>query len=64
MTAETEYQRVQKAIWLLTRAMAGFEESNLYDDYKEYEGFTDEEWADAWNTLERFAGKEPSKAPA
>lgn len=30
----------------------GFDESSLYEDYKEAMDFTDEQWEKAWATLE------------
>ncbi len=44
----------------LLDALTGFEESDLFEDYQEYEGFTDEEWGSAITCLRAHAEeKEP-----
>jgi len=45
----TEDER--KALERFLTWMRGFDESVLYDDYKEYENFTDEEYAMTLQTL-------------
>jgi len=46
---------VKAAITRLLKWIGGFEDSTLYESYREYEGFTDDEWGDTLSTLERWA---------
>lgn len=46
----------------LRNVLLGFGESSLFEDYQSVMGFTDEQWDEAWDTLDRIirAGLGPS----
>ena len=47
-----------RALRTLLRWLDGFEESTVYEDYKEAEGFTDAEWDVTVGLLQNVAGQE------
>ena len=49
-----QIREVEEAARFITRVMSGFNESGLFEEYKRYENFTDEEFADAMEVLSDF----------
>ena len=55
-----DLERVKEALARYLGWLEGFEESTLYEDYRESVGFTNEEWDDTLSVLEAFA-RSPEK---
>ncbi len=49
-----QIREVEEAARFITRALNGFAESSIYESYKSFEGFTDEESEQAIDTLTDF----------